>query len=64
MKINKEDMVIYCKQDQRVREDLAPLIQGLMDCFVCIHETNEHQYRNNLIMLRYYLKAFEEVCKE
>ena len=64
MKIEPTDKIIDCKNNETVKNDLAPIVQGLVDCFICIEQKNPRQYKNNLIMLKYYCKGFEEVCKE
>ena len=52
------------KMDNQVKNDIIPLLQTLMVCFNCIYESNSGQYENNLIMLKYHVKGFKEVCKE
>ena len=50
--------------NEKVKGDIIPLLQELLDCFNCMFESSEYQYKNNLLMLRYHVKGFKEVCKE
>ena len=50
--------------NENVKGDIIPLLQELLDCFNCMFESSEYQYKNNLLMLRYHVKGFKEVCKE
>ena len=59
-----EYIIMDYGKSQRVKEDVVPLLQDLIHCFNCMFESSEYQYKNNLIMLKYYLKGFKEVCKE
>ena len=47
-----------------VAEDLAPLFSALVKIFEEFYDESEYQYKNNLIMLKYYVKGFKESCKE
>ena len=49
--------------NEKVKGDIIPLLQELLDCFNCIYKSDEYQYKNNLIMLKYHVKGFKEVCK-
>ena len=59
----KRSIMIH-SDSEGVIDDLYPLFKELLDCFNCIHESNNRQYENNLIMLNYHVKGFKEVCKE
>ena len=64
MKIEPTDTVIDLKGNTKVKEDITPIIKDLVECFLCIHDNNPRQYRNNLIMLQYHVKGFKEVCND
>ena len=55
---NKKIVTPYKRLD--VAKDLAPIIKALLGIFEELYDESDNKYKNNLIMLRYYLKEFEE----
>lgn len=60
-------MICIFSDFEGVVEDLHPLFKRLLSCFNQLEresrEGKGQKYKNNLIMLEYYVKEFEEACK-